>query len=93
MESLPGPEDVVRSKLAGVPAKSALEEALYREQQEEDASLNVNDQGEDDEDIIGYEDGEDDNLSDFLVEVDDDSDSEFDDGQGDGDVEDEGDEY
>ena len=93
MESLPGPEDVVRSKLAGVPAKSALEEALYREQQEEDASLNVNDQGEDDEDIIGYEDGEDDNLSDFLVEVDDDSDSEFDDGQGDGDFEDEGDEY
>ena len=89
MESLPGPEDVVRSKLAGVPAKSALEEALHRE---EDAAIDIDTRGDDDDDdIMTYEDGEDDNLSDFLVEVDDDSDSEFDGEGGDGDFEEEND--
>ena len=89
MESLPGPEDVVRSKLAGVPAKSALEEALHRE---EDAAIDIDTRGDDDDDdIMTYEDGEDDNLSYFLVEVDDDSDSEFDGEGGDGDFEEEND--
>lgn len=98
VDSLPDPEQVVRSKLAGVPAKSALEESLLREQQEEaalDGTQNNNDDNEADEeeDMIEYEDGEDDNLSDFLVEVDDDSDSEFDGEGGDGDYDDDSGEY
>ena len=88
MDGLPCPETVVRSKLAGVPALSELEQQdVYTEvaiESSSGSSTTASQQQQDDEDdIMAYDEDEDDSLSDFLVEVDDDSDSEYDGDSGD----------
>jgi hypothetical protein len=82
-DGLPCPETVVRSKLAGVPALSELEQQDMNANDGmvdgvSDDLLITGSQQDDEDDVMSYEEDEDDSLSDFLVEVDDDSDSEYD---------------
>jgi len=83
VDSLPDVEEVVRRKLANMPALSKLEEALQGKEMEDLDSGLVEDQTvdidiEEQEEQEFEEEEEDDTLSDFLVEVDDDdSDTEY----------------
>ena len=81
VDSLPDAEEVVRRKMANIPALSKLEEALQGKETEDLEAVVVEDQTDEiDAEEQEFEDEEeDDTLSDFLVEVDDDdSDSEYD---------------
>eukprot|EP00890_Picochlorum_soloecismus_P001219 jgi/Picsp_1/2098/NSC_05563-R1_hypothetical protein CHLNCDRAFT_135502 [Chlorella variabilis] len=78
VDSLPDAEEVVRRKLANMPALSKLEEALQGKEMEETALVEDQTVEIDIEEQVFDAEEEDDTLNDFLVEVDDDdSDTEY----------------